>query len=245
MTAVNLHRRPRIRIVSRVVEKGKQVAPGVLRAPASTAPVPEENRRIAERLREAADLLQARGATHYAVSAYRNAAEAVASHPRDVRRIHEAEGLKGLDAIPRIGLGIASAIAEMLATEHWARLEDLRGAADPEVVLRRVPGVGPALARRIRDTLHVETLEGLDAAAHDGRLERLRGVGRRRAAALRASLDDMLGHSRRPTPRAREIAQLQLALALDRGPRDEASAGSPRHSASPEERHALRPDHAA
>lgn len=221
------------------------MAPRVLRIPASTAPAPEENRRIAERLREAADLLQARGATQYAVSAYRNAAEAIARHPRDVRRILETEGVKGLDAIPRIGLGIASAIAEMLATEHWARLEELRGGADPEVVLRGVPGVGPALARRIHETLHVGTLEALEAAAHDGRLERLRGVGRRRAAALRASLDDMLGHARRPAPRARQIPQLQLALELDRGPRGEADADPRRKSASPEELHALRPDHAA
>lgn len=181
---------------------------------------------MAERLREASRLLHVQGATPYRVSAYRSAADAIARHPRDVRAILQAEGVKGLDAIPHVGLGIASAVAELLVTRQWAQLERLRGTSDPEIVLRTVPGVGAALARRIHETLHVDTLAALEAAAHDGRLECMPGLGPRRAAALRASLDDMLGARRRPrAAEPHEIAPVELVLAIDREYREKAAAG--------------------
>jgi putative hydrolase len=44
--------------------------------------------------------------------------------------------------------------------------------------------------------LHIDTLEQLEAAAWDGRLEQLGGVGDRKLAALRASLGAILGRAR-------------------------------------------------
>ncbi|HUI98971.1 MAG TPA: helix-hairpin-helix domain-containing protein [Usitatibacter sp.] len=189
-----------------------------------------ENRRIAERLFEASHLLYAQGASPYRVSAFRNAADAIASHPRSARAIFESEGLRGLDAIPRVGLGIASAIAEMLATGRWAQLERLRGSADPEKLLQTVPGLGPAFARRIHGELHVDSLEGLETAAHDGSLERLPGVGARRTAAWRAWLADTLGRvgpvsSMRREPGAEEPGVDEL-LDVDREYREKAAAGT-------------------
>jgi DNA polymerase (family 10) len=187
---------------------------------------PLENRRIAERLEEAARLLAAQGASPHRVSAYRHAAEAIAHYPRDVRRVFEAEGVKGLDAIPRVGLGIAAAVAEMLVTQRWGLLERIRGETDPCTLLRSVPGVGTALAGRIHHELHVDTLEELEVAAHDGRLERLHSVGPRRAAALRASLAEMLGRFRppatQPAPHAPAVA---LLLEIDAEYRAKAAAG--------------------
>ena len=157
------------------------------------AAIHSENLRVAERLREASHLLRAQGASRYSVSAYRDAANSIARLPCDVRRVYEREGVRGLDAIPRVGLGIASAVAEMLVSHRWSQLDRLRGATEVKTLFQSVPGIGPALAGRIRDTLHVHSLEELEAAANDGRLAAVRGVGSRRAAALRAVLDDMLG----------------------------------------------------
>jgi len=184
-----------------------------------------ENLRVAERLREAARLLQAQGASPYRVHAYRAAAESIAHHSRDVRAVFDAEGVKGLDAVPQVGLGIAAAVAEMLMTGRWTMLERLRGHADPATLFQSVPGMGETLARRVRDMLHVDTLEGLEAAAADGRLEALRGVGPRRAAALRASLGQMLGHLRRPArDAAADAPPVALLLEADREYRDKARA---------------------
>ena len=161
-----------------------------------------ENVAVAERLREAASLLHAQGGSPYRERAFRTAADSIVRMPGSVRHLFEHEGLRGLDAIPGVGLGIASAVAEMLATGRWAQLERLRGSADPVTVLSTVPGIGPGLARSIHDHLDIDSLEGLEAAAHDGRLESLEGFGPRRAAGIRASLESMLRRTRAPaTPR--------------------------------------------
>ena len=154
------------------------------------------NARCADRLREAADLLHLQGANPFRVSAYRKAAGTVLELPEDLQAIIDREGLPGLEALPNVGRGIAAALLEMTRTGRWTQLERLRGSADPVQLLTAVPGLGHRLAERIHEELHVDTLEALELAAHDGRLESVPGVGPRRAAAIRASLQAMLSRSR-------------------------------------------------
>jgi DNA polymerase (family 10) len=154
------------------------------------------NSQCADRLREAADLLDAQGANPFRVGAYRRAAETVRDLPEDLARLIDREGLEGLEALPGIGRGIASALLEMNRTGRWMQLERLRGSADPTQLFTAVPGLGHRLAERIHDELHIDTLEALEMAAHDGRLETVPGVGPRRAAAIRASLQTMLSRGR-------------------------------------------------
>ncbi|MFS8086639.1 MAG: helix-hairpin-helix domain-containing protein [Acidobacteriota bacterium] len=155
-----------------------------------------DNTQVAEWLRQAADLLQAQGANPFRVGAYRKAATTVEQCDASLRTLFAAGGRDGLDALPGIGPGIASAIAEMLQTGRWAQLERLRGSVDPTALFQAIPGIGPEFAQRIHDTLGVETLEALEVACHEGRLEEVAGVGRRRAAAIRAALTAILDHSR-------------------------------------------------
>jgi putative hydrolase len=188
------------------------------------------NARCADRLREAADLLHVQGANPFRVSAYRKAAATVLDLPEDLGAIIDREGLPGLEALPNIGRGIASALLEMTRSGRWIQLERLRGSADPVQLLTVVPGLGHRLAERIHDELHVDTLEGLELAAHDGRLESVPGVGPRRAAAIRASLQAMLSRSRpaRTTSSGQAAAEPDVAtlLAVDEEYRTKASAGS-------------------
>jgi DNA uptake protein ComE-like DNA-binding protein len=154
------------------------------------------NARCADRLREAADLLHSQGANAFRVSAYRKAAATVLELPEDLQSIIDRAGLPGLEALPHIGRGIAAALMEMARTGRWTQLERLRGSADPVELLTAVPGLGHRLAERIHEELHIDTLEALELAAHDGRLESVPGVGPRRAAGIRASLQTMLSRSR-------------------------------------------------
>jgi len=98
-----------------------------------------DNARVAGQLHEAARLLHAQGASPYRVNAYRKAGDAIACLHRDVRNLFQAEGVRGLDAIPGVGLGIATAISEMLGTGRWAMLETLRGTHEPREVRLRAP----------------------------------------------------------------------------------------------------------
>jgi hypothetical protein len=192
------------------------------RAPPGDHRFMEDNAQIAARLREAAALLEAQAASPHRVHAYRRAADVAARHARPLREIFDAEGRAGLQALPAVGPGISAAIAEMLVTGRWSLLERLRGGAEPEALLRAVPGIGPELARTIHDALHVDTLEALEVAAHDGRLEALKPIGPRRGAAIRASLGAMLGQRplRGGAPRP-TVAQL---LDVDREYRDKVAA---------------------
>jgi hypothetical protein len=186
---------------------------------------------FADRLREAADLLQAQGANPYRVTAYRKAAETVGRHPPvEIAVLVDREGVEGLDRLPHVGRGIATAIVEMVRTGHWALLERLRGTCDPVALFTVVPGLGHRLAERIHEELHLDTLEGLELAAHDGRLENVPGVGPRRAAAIRANLHAMLVRGRETgTAYVRDAGPqpaVGVLLAIDRQYRDQATAGT-------------------
>lgn len=139
--------------------------------------------------------------------------------------IAERGGRKALEAIPGVGVSIAGAIAEMLTTGRWTFLDHLKGTVSPESLFRSVPGVGPILSRRVYETLHVHTLEGLEAAAHDGRLEQVGGFGYRRAARVRAGVAEMLARVRRSLPANHQEPPVDLLLDVDREYREKANAG--------------------
>lgn len=170
---------------------------------------------VAARLRQAAEILQAQGANPFRVTAYRNAAHAIERVPGDLRDILAAKGRQGFAELPGIGAGIAAAIGEMLETGRWSQLERLRGTLDPATLFRTVPGIGPELAERLHDTLNVDTLEGLEAACHDGRIEQVPGLGPRRTAMIRTALADILGRVRAHAHDAQPADEPAVALLLD------------------------------
>jgi len=164
------------------------------------------------------------------VAAYRHAADVVAHLAQPLREVHERDGAAGLEALSGVGPRIAAAIAELLDTGRWQQLERLRGQADPDALFRTIPGVGAELAHRMHDELGVETLEALEAAAVDGRLERLPRIGARRAAAIRAALSGILDRQRalrrsRPAPAAGPEPPVASLLEIDRAYREGAQAG--------------------
>lgn len=156
-----------------------------------------EDREIADVLERVADLLEVQQANPFRVRAFRNAARAARDAPRPVVEILAEEGPKGLERLPGIGRGIASAIHEYVTTGRLGMLERLEGEVAPEDLFARVPGIGEGLAHRIREQLGIETLEDLELAAHDGRLEALHGFGRRRVEGVRQALAGMLARSAR------------------------------------------------
>jgi hypothetical protein len=165
---------------------------------------------IAAVLERVADLLEAQGAEAFRLRAYRAAADTVRRESRSVAEIAEREGLAGLDALPGVGRSLASTIREYVATGRLAMLDRLEGEVAPEDLLATVPGIGEELAKRIHERLGVETLEDLEAAAHDGTLETVRGFSRRRVQAVRDTLAGMLSRSSRR--RARRAALLEHEL---------------------------------
>ena len=138
--------------------------------------------------RKCAEVLRRQDANPFRVNAYLRAAETLETLEKDVRDILTEEGIPGLIELPAIGRGLAAAIDEIARTGRLSQLDRLRGETTPEVLFQTVPGIGPQLAHELHETLHVDTLEALEVAAHDGRLASVSGIGERRAAGIRARL---------------------------------------------------------
>jgi DNA polymerase (family X) len=183
------------------------------------------NTLVADALREAATLLAQQKADQFRVSAYRNAAKTVEALPEDVAKI-AARGADALDALPHIGKSVASAIMELTTTGRWGQLERMRGTTDPELLFQNIPGIGPTFANLIHEHLHVDTLEALEAASHDGRLETVPGIGERRGKIIRQSLANILGR-RSIVSDQRKIMPppIDMILDVDQEYRQKASAG--------------------
>jgi DNA polymerase (family X) len=158
------------------------------------------NEDIAGRLDEVARILGEQGANRFRVQAYQRAATSLRELARPVAEIFAAEGLAGLERLPGVGESIGRAIRDVLQHGKLAMLERLRGEHDPIDLLRSVPGIGTAMAWKLYDDLGIETLEELETAAHDGRLEAFAGLGSKRLAGVRDSLAHRLGRTRPGTP---------------------------------------------
>lgn len=160
-----------------------------------TARPEPSNHDVASVLSEIADLLESQGAIRFRVEAYRRAAMTVAQLDQSIASRLANEGIEGLIAIPTIGQAIAKVISQTVCTGTSATLQRLRGENVCERIFATVPEIGPRLARRIHETLQIETLPELLSAAHDGRLARVEGMGEKRIRAVRESLTSrIVGH---------------------------------------------------
>jgi predicted flap endonuclease-1-like 5' DNA nuclease len=189
------------------------------------------NEEIAEILDEVADLLAAQEADSFRIMAYRRAAATLRGLPDRVTDILEVGGLEALTALPGIGESLARCIAEIVDTETLALLERLRGQVDPEALFATVGGIGPKLAKTIHERLGIETLEELEAAAHDGRLADLHGFGPRRLRNVAEALAGRLGRRSRRTRAPVQPSSVEDLLQVDREYREKAEAGTLRRIA--------------
>ena len=195
------------------------------------------NPEVADALERVADLLEAQDENPFRVRAWRAGARSVRDSEREVAAILAEDGIEGLDRLPGIGRSLAGAIAELVHTGRLRLLDRLEGEIAPEDLFTTVPGIGEELAARIHRELHVDTLEDLELAAHDGRLEKLRGFGARRVRGVREALAGMLGRSTRRRARrirheeshaaaAPEPPAVATLLAVDAEYRQRAEAGT-------------------
>ena len=179
------------------------------------------NIRIADRLREMSELLEKQGEHGFRAQAYRSASAVIEHLHQPVDNILAQDGREGLVALPAIGQGIASAIAEMVVTGRWSALDRLTGELDPEELFMTVPGIGRQLAQRLHADLHIETLEDLEQALESGRIDGVAGFGPRRRQIVRAGLHDRLRSLRGHVFRGR-IPDVRLLLDVDADYRDKA-----------------------
>jgi Holliday junction resolvasome RuvABC DNA-binding subunit len=187
---------------------------------------------IAHLLEQIADQLEQQDDNPYRIQAFRNGARSVRASQTPLTEIVQKEGGEALTQIEGIGQGLATTIFEFIQTGRSSYLQQLRARQSPEELFRRVPGLGEKLARRVVHQLEISSLEALEQAAHDGRLEQVKGFGPRRVAAIRHSLAGMLGRSAQQRKQPNGVAStdktrpdVALLLEVDAEYRRRAKAG--------------------
>lgn len=182
------------------------------------------NQEIADVLNRIADLLEVQNANVFRVRAYRLGADTVRTADRTIADIVHRGRLDELEALPNIGDKQARLIADYVHTGRSALLDRLQGELEPADLFSSVPGVGEKLAGRITAELGIHTLEELEMAAHDGRLDAVEGFGPKRIEAVQSSLVGMLSQSAQRRSRQRVQGRggtnntppaVSLLLALD------------------------------
>lgn len=173
---------------------------------------------VAELLEKIADLLEASDANPFRVQSYRDGARAVRTTDAPLLALAADEDEERLQALPDIGEGLARVIVEYVSTGRSSVLDTLRSEVSPVDIFRQVPGIGSELAQRIVTTLEIDSLEALEQAAHDGRLERVPGFGPRRVQNVRASLAGMLNRPAMRRSRQRASGRRAGAETQESGP---------------------------
>src|SRR6184192_1974807 len=129
------------------------------------------NDAIAKVLDEIGDLIELKGENVFRAVTYRAAARSIRDLREPLTKLVEERRLK---EIPKVGSSVSEAIEQIVATGRSKRHEELQAAVPPGLLtLLRVPGVGPATARTIYDGLKITTIEELEEAATEHRLQQL------------------------------------------------------------------------
>ena len=184
------------------------------------------NKRIAQQLLETADLLARRNdGNPHRIRAYRQAAEHLLRLPLPIQEIFREEGELGVRNALNVGERLAGAVREIILGGRFPLLERLRASGPHGTVLETVPGLGPVWVKHLQQDLGIATLEDLEAAAYDGRLEHASGMGAKRLAGIRDSLTARLDRVRPTQVATSETPSVTELLDVDREYREAVAAG--------------------
>src|SRR6059058_3528824 len=134
-----------------------------------------KNAEIAAHFDELGDLYELDGAVVYRVVAYRNAAKAIREAPVSVEELARQGKVTTLSGV---GKTIAEKIDALLNTGQIPSAVKLKAKYPPGLVeITRIPGLGPKKARKLFDTLGVDSLDSLRAAVEQERVRDVPGFG--------------------------------------------------------------------
>ena len=145
------------------------------------------NVEIADALSELGTLYELDGAVSYRVIAYREAARVIRDNPVSVEELARAGRATEL---PGVGKTLAEKVLALVETGSIPAAEKLKQRFPPSLIeVTRVPGLGARTARRLYEELGIASLEQLREAAESGRLQAVRGLGRKAEQNVLASVE--------------------------------------------------------
>src|SRR3954452_17953787 len=167
------------------------------------------NAEIAAHFDELGDLYELDGAVVYRIVAYRNAAKAIREAPvsvAELARQGKATTLSG------VGKTIAEKIDALLDTGQIPSAVKLKAKYPPGLVeITRLPGLGPKKARKLFDTLGVDSLDALNGAVAQERARGVPGLGKKPEETIAHA---MAAGETAPSPRVLHSQAARLAESL-------------------------------
>jgi DNA polymerase (family 10) len=153
-----------------------------------------DNAAIARILGEIADLLDISGDNPFKVRAYRNAADLVGHAAEQVSAMDEAT----LRTWGGIGKDLAQRIHEIATTGDCAVRRDLLDTYPLTLLdVLALQGVGPKTVGRLFTELGLASLPEVEAAARDGRIRSMKGMGQKKEALILQALAERQQHAGR------------------------------------------------
>ena len=146
-----------------------------------------DNLAIARVLGEIGDLLEIKNENPFKVRAYRNAAEAIVHLGTAIAQMPPEERR----TIPGIGKDLAARIGELIDTGSSAYHRELLQEFPPTVLdLLRLQGIGPKTVALLYHTLGIRSLDDLEAAAKEGRIRAIKGMGAKKETLILKALEE-------------------------------------------------------
>ena len=131
-----------------------------------------------------ADLLEYQGGNVFRVRAYRNAARMIGGMVESLASVR-ADPDRPLTDLEGIGADLAGKIEALLDTGRLPLLAELERDVPAAVFeLMRVPGLGPKKVKLLVDELGIDSLDSLEQACRDGRVQDVKGFGAKTQAAI-------------------------------------------------------------
>jgi DNA polymerase (family 10) len=145
-----------------------------------------EKRAVADALEQIASFMELKGENPFRVRTFRTVARVVSGLPATLRQALDDGSLA---ATKGVGPATLEAVNELAATGRCGLLEELRDQVPAGLVeMLAISGLGVAKIRQIHDTLGIDSLPELEAAAADGRLAALPRFGQKTADNIRKSI---------------------------------------------------------
>ena len=146
-----------------------------------------DNLAIARIFAEIGDLLEIKGENPFKIRAYRNASETIAHTAERIADLSSADRL----AIQGIGKDLNAKITELVDTGAIAYHQALLQEFPPTILdLLNLQGVGPKTVALLYRELDIRTLGDLEAAARQGRLRSIKGMGTKKESWILKALEE-------------------------------------------------------
>jgi DNA polymerase (family X) len=152
-----------------------------------------ENREIARRLAETADLMEIASEDGFRIRSYRNAAGTIESYPERIADIARNPERK-LTEVSGIGKGIEAVIRELLEKGTFTKREELLAKYPAGILdLLRIQGLGPKGVALIYEHFRVGSLDDLERICREQKLRTLPRMGAKLEEKVLRSIEQQKG----------------------------------------------------